>query len=129
MENILNDRLTSHLLYGEQKWNRKKKDVPQKKVALTRKKRKMNFIFKSFFIFSTYLPFIFTSGWDWASEMFRLCIKLKNGQDLLFMLPNGQITRRYLILSDEEIDSLTRHQLNATKYGFRSAISNLYGKI
>lgn len=59
--------------------------------------------------------------------MFRLCIKLKNGQDLLFVLPNGQITRRYLILSDEEIESLTRHQLNAAKYGLRSAVGDLYG--
>lgn len=59
--------------------------------------------------------------------MLKLCMKLKNGQDVLFTLANGQTTRRYLILTDEEIEKLKKYQSNPSKYGYRHAVNELTG--
>ncbi|XKL60778.1 hypothetical protein PGB90_007835 [Kerria lacca] len=71
------------------------------------------------------LKYYEAKGWDWAEHMLKLCMKLKNGQDVLFTLANGQTTRRYLILTDEEIEKLKKYQSNPSKYGYRHAVNEL----
>lgn len=57
-----------------------------------------------------------------------MCARYKNGQNLLFTQPNGRTMCRYLILSDEEIDRLSRYQSSRFKFGDRSVVSELLGK-